>query len=46
MAKTNSNTVTLFNMDPYGAPIVLNVTQFCHKFHGTHKRIKCLKVPM
>ena len=31
MAKTNSNIVTPFNMGPYGAPIVLNVTRFCHK---------------
>ena len=31
MAKTNSNIVPLFNMGPYGACIVLNVTRFCHK---------------
>ena len=34
MAKTNSNIVTSFNMGPYGAPIVLNVTRFCHKGWG------------
>ena len=31
MAKTNSNIVTPFNLGPYGAPIVLNVTLFRHK---------------
>ena len=31
MAQTNSNTVTPFYMGPYAAPIVLNVTRFCHK---------------
>ena len=31
MAKTNSNIVTPFNIGPYGASIVLNVTRFSHK---------------